>query len=139
MIPADADRAVRRYLRLADRLLPGRIVCLYLVGSVALGAFRPGESDIDFVAAVEGDLDAAEVRRLRLLHAATALRSASPSIARGNLTAPGVCNGVYVRATDLSRPVSTIVPLASHVGAQVPRGDGSTSTRSSGRPSRSGA
>ena len=124
MIPADADRAVRRYLRLADRLLPGRIVGLYLVGSVALGAFRPAQSDIDFVAAVEGDLDAAEVRRLRLLHAATALRSAVPSIARGNVMASGVCNGVYVRSTDLSRPVSTIVPLASHVGREFHVGTG---------------
>jgi hypothetical protein len=124
MVPEDADRAVRRYLRLVDRLLPGRIVGFYVVGSVALGAFRPGQSDIDFVAVAEGDLDRADMRRLRAVHAATALRSAVPSVARGKMMAPGVCNGVYVRAADLTRPVSTIVPLASHVGREFHVGTG---------------
>jgi hypothetical protein len=124
MVPDDADRAVRRYLRLADRLLPGRVVGFYLVGSVALGAFRPGQSDIDFVAVVEGDLDRADLRRLRTVHAVAALRSAVPSVARGNVMVPGMCNGVYVRSTDLTRPVSTIVPLASHVGREFHVGAG---------------
>jgi len=42
-----------RYLALADRLLPERIQAFYLVGSTALGAFRDGRSDVDFVAVVD--------------------------------------------------------------------------------------
>jgi hypothetical protein len=38
------------YLALADRHAPGLVEGLYLQGSVALGDYRPGVSDIDFVA-----------------------------------------------------------------------------------------
>jgi hypothetical protein len=124
MLPAAVDTPVRRYLRIADRLLPGRIVGFYLVGSVALRAFRPGHSDIDFVAVVDGDLDGRELRRLRAVHVASGVCTATPALARGRLALPGTCNGVYVRAGDLARPVSTIVPLASHTGAQLSVGRG---------------
>jgi hypothetical protein len=40
------------------------------------------------------------------------------------LSLPGTCNGVYVRAADLARPVSEITPLASHSGASFSVGDG---------------
>ena len=45
------------YLRLAERLLPGRVVGFYLVGSAALGSFRPGRSDIDFIAVMDSAVD----------------------------------------------------------------------------------
>jgi hypothetical protein len=116
VLPEAADAAVRRYLRVADRLLPGRVTGFYLVGSVALGGFRPAHSDIDFVAVVDGDLSARELRRLRLVHLATAARTAAPHLVRGRFAVPGTCNGAYVRAEDMSRPVTTITPVASHVG-----------------------
>src|SRR5690606_32753110 len=112
------------YLHLADRLLPRRVEGFYVVGSVALGAFRPDHSDIDFVAVVDGDLDPGELRRLRVLHAVTLLRSGARWFVRGRLMVPGVCNGTYVRADDLARPVSTIVPLASHTGREFSVGTG---------------
>ena len=56
-VPADVRRTVERYLGVADRLLPDRITGFYLVGSVALDAYRPGRSDIDFVAVLDGDGD----------------------------------------------------------------------------------
>ena len=46
MLPGPADRAVARYVRLADRLLPGRVVGVYVIGSIALGAYRRRRSDI---------------------------------------------------------------------------------------------
>ncbi|MEU4219928.1 nucleotidyltransferase domain-containing protein [Actinoplanes sp. NPDC026623] len=53
MIP-ELDDGVSRicatYLALADRHAPGLVEGLYLQGSVALGDYRPGVSDIDFVA-----------------------------------------------------------------------------------------
>ncbi|MFC4533604.1 nucleotidyltransferase domain-containing protein [Sphaerisporangium dianthi] len=68
MLPDDAARAVSRSLSVADRLVPGRICDFYMVGSIALEAWRPGISDIDLVAVVDGDLDEREMRRLALPH-----------------------------------------------------------------------
>ena len=119
-VPDDVRRTVARYLRDADRALPGRITGFYLVGSVALGAYRPGRSDIDFVAVVDvadGDaLSAAEVRRLRAAQVASGLRTGPRALAHGHWMLPGTLNGAFVRATDLGRPVTEIEPLASQVG-----------------------
>ena len=125
-VPTGVRRTVEGYLEVADRLLPGRVTGFYLVGSVALGAYRPGRSDIDFVAAVDGDgdLSPADLRRLRLVQVASGLRTAPPALVRGHVSLPGTCNGVFVRAADLPRPVTTIVPLASHVGARLRAGGG---------------
>jgi hypothetical protein len=41
---------------------------LYLVGSLALGDYRPGQSDIDFVAVTGSPSDPSELRQLELLH-----------------------------------------------------------------------
>ena len=49
MLPRPVEIAVNRYLRLADRLLPVRIVGVYVIGSVALGAYRRRRSDIDLI------------------------------------------------------------------------------------------
>jgi hypothetical protein len=53
---------VERYLDAVDRTLPGFVTGLYLVGSVAIGAYQPRRSDIDTVivtsrAATTGDLE----------------------------------------------------------------------------------
>jgi predicted nucleotidyltransferase len=49
---------VERYLQaLTDRLrdaLGDRLVAVWLIGSAGMGAFRPGESDLDVAAVVEG-------------------------------------------------------------------------------------
>ena len=123
-LPHDVDAAVLRYLQLADRLLPARIVGFHLVGSVALGAYRRGRSDIDFVATVDGGLSDADLRRLRLVQIGAGARSVARAVAGRNLAVPGTCNGVFVRADDLTRPVTEIVPLASHVGHEFHAGTG---------------
>ncbi|MGZ4684098.1 MAG: aminoglycoside adenylyltransferase domain-containing protein [Acidimicrobiales bacterium] len=113
---AEAERLATSYLRLADRLLPGRIEGFYLTGSTALGAFDADRSDIDFVAVVDGDLSARELGRLRIVHALSGGVTLAREVARGNLGLPETCNGSYLRASDLTRPVSNIEPLASHTG-----------------------
>lgn len=115
-IHPEVGRSVDRYLAVADRLLPGRLCGLYLVGSTALGAYRPGRSDIDFVAVVDGGLSPAELRRLRLVQLASGIRTAAPALARCRLALPGTVNGAFVAAADLATPVTRIRPLASHVG-----------------------
>lgn len=124
MVPEvdEATRAAGRYLSLADRLLPGRIIGFYLVGSSALGAFRDGRSDIDFVAVVDRLLTSAEMRRLRVVQVGSAVRTTARALAAGHRALPGTVNGAYVCANDLTRPVTSIRPVASHVGGRLHRG-----------------
>jgi len=51
-MPSDVGELVDHYLGTADRLAPGLVDGLHLTGSVALGDYHPGTSDIDFLAAV---------------------------------------------------------------------------------------
>lgn len=85
-------------------------------GSVALDAYRPGRSDVDFVAVVDRDLSPPELRRLRLQHARSALHTGAAAIRRRQSPLTGTCNGIFIRAGDLAAPVSEIAPVASHVG-----------------------
>ena len=123
-VPGEARPRVDRYLRHVDRLLPGRVLGLYLVGSAALGAYRPGYSDLDVVAVTDGPFGPDDLRRLRLVHVAAGAGSVARALARGRLRIPGTVNAVYVAAGDLSRPVTTIVPVASHVGHEFHPGRG---------------
>jgi len=110
------ERAGSAYLADADRMLPGRIDAFYLVGSSALGAFRCGRSDVDFVAVVDRDLTTVELRRLRLLHGMSAARTAWRALNGGHSPLSGTCNGVFVRRADMSLPVTDIRPVASQTG-----------------------
>ena len=123
-LPHGLGTAVHRYLRVLDRVLPSRIVGFYLVGSVALGAFRPRRSDIDFIAVVDEELANSELRRLRLAQFRSGARSGAVALRHGLLAFPGTFNGVFVRAADLELPVSQIVPLASQAGHQFTVGRG---------------
>jgi hypothetical protein len=122
MLPGRADSAVRYYLRVADRLLPGRVDGLYVVGSIALGAYRLDLSDIDLVVTVDRQLTAAEIRRARLLHGLTGMRSWAKSFPRAAV--PGTCNATFVRSEELDQPVSTITPILNHCGHEFAVGRG---------------
>ncbi|KXP11008.1 hypothetical protein AXK57_06450 [Tsukamurella pulmonis] len=112
----EIDDAVRRYLATADRLVPGAVTAAALGGSVALGAYRPGASDIDLIAAVDdawrGRSDL--IRRLRLLHLSQVPRVAG-RVARG-LGFSATINTSFVWTSEVPDPVTTIQPIASHVG-----------------------
>ncbi len=124
MLPDSVEGDVDRYLRLVDRLLPGRVVGLYVVGSVALAAYRQARSDIDLVVVVDGDLSAAEQRKVRAVQWMSAVRTAPPALLRGDLSVPGTVNATYVRSADLTKPVTSIEPLCAHVGHQFHVGQG---------------
>jgi Nucleotidyltransferase domain len=77
-----------------DRALPGRVAGFYVVGSACMGAFRPGRSDIDFVAVLDGELTATDLARLGRLHLGCWASSLVRDVAvRGRW--PLVCNGIY--------------------------------------------
>jgi aminoglycoside adenylyltransferase-like protein/nucleotidyltransferase-like protein len=122
MVPAAVARVVGRYLDDLDRLLPGAVVGFYVVGSVALGAYREGRSDIDFVAMVDGELGPAGLRRLRALHIRSGVRTASAAVRHGRSVLTGTCNGIFVRWADVEKPVTQIAPVASHSGTSFTTG-----------------
>lgn len=97
MLPDDVAGAVSHYLAVADRLLPGRIRDFYVVGSIALGAWRPGHSDIDFVAVVDGDLGERDMRRLALLHKVGNVPAAWRALVRARPAIPGT--GMFASLT----------------------------------------
>ena len=123
-LPDEARRAVDRYLGHVDKRLPGRLVGLYVVGSAALGAYRPGRSDIDVVGVTDGRFDPDDRRRLRLVHLGAGAGAVGRALARARPMIPGTVNAVFVAAEDLARPVTTIVPVASHVGHEFRAGEG---------------
>lgn len=123
-LDSDARERADAYLRLADRLLPNWITGFYLVGSAALDEYRPGKSDVDFVAVVRRRPDPARLRRLRLLHVLAGAGSAWRSVMRRRSPISGTVNGVFVREEDLQVPVTRIQPLASHVAGHFRLGRG---------------
>jgi hypothetical protein len=82
-----AHRLARAYLAIADRLAPGLVEGLYLQGSVALGDYREGVSDVDFVAVVP---PGADPRTLRRIHSELRQRHPRPDF-----------DGLYVTADHL--------------------------------------
>ncbi|HET6793552.1 MAG TPA: aminoglycoside adenylyltransferase domain-containing protein [Acidimicrobiales bacterium] len=118
MLPTGVRHAVGTYMRTLDLLLPGMVSGLYVVGSVALGGYRPDRSDIDFVAVLAADLDAGGVRRLRIQHALSGLITTGRALAHRRSPLTGTCNGVFVTAGDLRLPVEEIRPVASHTAQE---------------------
>jgi hypothetical protein len=117
VLPAAVERPVSAYLRLADRLLPGRVGGLYVIGSTALGAFQDGRSDIDLVVVLAGPDRPDDARRLRALHLGRGVATSAGAALRGHNPLSGTCNAVFVRETDLTRPVGAISAVASAAGS----------------------
>lgn len=97
--PPDARAVVNRYLDLVDRVLPGQIEGLYLVGSIALGDYRAGLSDVDFVAVSGNPLAEGELGRLQEIHRALRLHG-KPWF-----------DGIYVTRNDLMRNPTEIATV----------------------------
>lgn len=69
-VPVQVRAMVSAFLREVDDVAPGVIEMFYLVGSVALDDYRPGISDIDFVAVTSRDLDDDDLVYLAEIHQA---------------------------------------------------------------------
>jgi hypothetical protein len=124
VLPPTVERSVGPYVADVDRLLPGRLTGFYVVGSVALGAYRERRSDIDFVAVLDGDIGPPQIRRLRLQHVRSGLRTGALALRRHRSPTTGTCNGVFIRRADISGPVGAIVPVAAHVAHNFTTGRG---------------
>jgi hypothetical protein len=82
---------VTRYLALLDQAAPGLLEGLYLVGSVALDDFRPGQSNIDFVAVTAKRPSAGTLGAVETVHRRLALE-AGPAF-----------DGFYIERTGIGR------------------------------------
>lgn len=65
---AEIDLAVRIFVGLLQRHVPGLVAGLHLVGSAVLGDFRPGRSDLDFVAVLSRPATDADIEALVIVH-----------------------------------------------------------------------
>jgi hypothetical protein len=112
-----AERNVAEYLEVADRLFKDRVVGLYVVGSVAYDAFRPYQSDLDLVVVLDearaGDCNTMR-RVMWLSHLKPGMRAAARLKHK-----PSGCNAAYVPADELTKPVTEIRPIGSHVAMRV--------------------
>ncbi|MEH7609700.1 aminoglycoside adenylyltransferase domain-containing protein [Gottfriedia acidiceleris] len=67
-IPKEINVVLDTYLQYFDLKLPNLIDSFYLYGSITLGAFKNGFSDIDFIAVVKRKVSDADVKILREIH-----------------------------------------------------------------------
>ncbi len=77
-----AAAAIDRYLDATDTAVPGLVVGLYVVGSLALGDYDPQRSDIDVVAVVASAPDAKQRALLAEVHRVVATRVDGPYVPR---------------------------------------------------------
>lgn len=82
-----------------------------------MGAFRPGRSDLDFVAVVDRPLSRAELARLGALHLGRWTSALIHDVAMRRRW-PLVCNGFYLQSGDLGRSPLEVTPLAGHVSGR---------------------
>ena len=91
------------YLTWLEQTLPGFLSGFYLHGSIALGAFSPRLSDIDFVATLSRPASAGDLARLAEIHRAVAARFR-----------PWPLDGCYLRDGDVGKHPATIAPVAAY-------------------------
>lgn len=97
-LPAEAQPAITAWRAALDEDLPGELTGLYLVGSLALGDFVSGASDIDFVALLTPD---AKLEQLPRLH-----RRLARIIPKRHI------DGIYLRPEELRKPPMGVGPVA---------------------------
>lgn len=90
-LPSEVTQLVCEYLDLLDRERARFVQRVYLVGSVALGDYQEGRSDIDFVALAAAPLSGPQLESLARIHTTMAAASGPPF------------DGFYIEQSELSR------------------------------------
>jgi len=98
-IPQPAQQVLNEYIALVHAALPGLLDGLYLHGSLALHAFNPGLSDIDFITITSRRCTAGDIDALRALHHTLAQRHPQAQL-----------EGCYLLAQDVGRFEDTMPP-----------------------------
>ena len=67
-VPAKTQLVLDEYFQQLEQKFPILIESFYLYGSISLGAFKDGFSDIDFIAIIKGKLTESELKMLKEIH-----------------------------------------------------------------------
>ncbi|MFG6494723.1 DUF4111 domain-containing protein [Fictibacillus sp. UD] len=89
-LPKKVQNVIDVYLKRIEERLPNKLESLYLFGSVSLGAYQEGLSDIDFYAVVKRPLTEYDVDVLKQVHRDMKKQFLKPSL-----------DGMYVTREDL--------------------------------------
>jgi hypothetical protein len=89
-LPQPVAETTRSLMDRFDSALPGKLIAFYLVGSIALGDYQPGQSDIDFIGVLSGDDDTDAIAAVH-----TGLAADYPATD---------CDGIYLQFKDLLQP-----------------------------------
>jgi hypothetical protein len=112
-IPEAAQAIATRYQVMVDEALPGRLEGLYLVGSIALHDYMPGQSDEDFIAVTATALDASEFAVMKKVHDRLTAQIPRPWF-----------SGIYVTWSDLACNPLTIERVPFYLEGRFGLGDG---------------
>jgi hypothetical protein len=96
-IPQPVQHALNEYITLVHEALPGLMTGVYLHGSLALNAFNPGLSDVDFITVTSRRCTATDIDALRAIHHTLVQRHPLAQL-----------EGCYLQAQDLGRFEDTI-------------------------------
>ena len=96
-----------------DAEAPGLVTGLYLVGSLALGGYREGTSDVDFLAVTSRPPAGDDLAALRRIHAVLAEGRGWPQL-----------DGVYLQASDLVLPPAMVTGQVRADQGEIRTGDG---------------
>lgn len=108
-LPSEVTPVVGLLVYELEQALPNQIEGIYLVGSLALGDFRSGQSDIDFLAISK---PTANMSALAQVH--RTLAAAHPDVH---------CDGIYLRSGELARPPAGTGPSAREGKVDLASGD----------------
>lgn len=98
-VPEIVIKVLDTYFSLIDTKLPNLLESYYLYGSVSLGAFDSGSSDIDFFAVVKRSLTDSDIEVLKQVHAKVQLKF------------PGLfLDGMYVAADEIRGDSDAVGP-----------------------------
>jgi hypothetical protein len=98
-IPQPVQEVLNEYIALAHAALPGLLTGVYIHGSLALNAFNPGLSDIDFISITSRRCTATDIDSLRALHDTLVQRFPQAQL-----------EGCYLLSQDVGRFEDTMPP-----------------------------
>ena len=108
-LPDQAIPIVRSFADALEEALPGKVEGIYLIGSLALRDFRPGQSDIDFLAILDPTADVNALSRVRRI-----VSAAHPNVD---------CDGIYLSTGELALPPAGTGPSAREGKVVLASGD----------------
>lgn len=109
-LPRTVAIILNEYQYLVEQHAPQLVAGLYLHGSIALGAFSEGFSDIDFIAVLSREAQDEDVRSLELVH--RTVEKGHPQCGM---------DGSYLQWRDLGRPSDGIAPCPCYYDRRVHR------------------